>query len=419
MSGSGPRCVVIGAGHAAAQLCVSLTDAGWPGSITVIGDEPHAPYHRPPLSKTYLSPSAPEPLQWIRPAQFYRDHDITLMLGERVASIDRATKSVHLAQGAVEYDLLVLATGSRHSRPPLPGIDHPNVLTLQTAGQAELMRGRLRPQTSVIVIGGGFIGLEVAASLRKHETQVVVLERADRVLSRVTSPQVSHYFEALHRQHGVDLHTSVNVTAVAEEAGPMVVRTEAGDAFPADFVVVGAGAAANAELAKAAGLAVSNGIEVDQHNRTSDPAIYAMGDCCNQHHPRYGLRLRLESVQNALEQAKTVAASILEQPRAHDVLPWFWSDQYDVKLQTVGISTGYDQCLTRGEAEPGQPFSAWYFRAGRLVAVDAVNDSRMYAVAGKLLQAGLCPARALIGDSAVTAKMLLQSAQENPHAQAS
>ncbi|KAA1261111.1 Rhodocoxin reductase [Rubripirellula obstinata] len=414
------KCVIVGSGHSAAQLCVSLTHAGRSGKIpveiTVIGDEPHAPYHRPPLSKTYLNPAAPEPLQFIRPENFYRENSIEMRLGKRVESIDRQAKQVCLGGETIPYDVLALATGSTHRRPPIPGIDHPDVLTLQTAAQADVIRDRIRSDRCVVVIGAGFIGLEFAASLRKLGVRVAVLERMERVLSRVTSLDVSRFFEAMHRHHGVELHTSVNVTAVDEVEGRLVVRTENGSDFTADFVVVGAGAAPNDQLARQAGLDVDNGVRVNEYNQTSDPDIYAMGDCCNQFHPIYSAQLRIESVQNALDQAKTVAASILGKPVKQNTMPWFWSDQYDVKLQIAGVSTGFDQCLIRGSAKLGESFSAWYLKQGRLLAVDAINDARAYAVAGKLIPTGMCPRLELITDTNITPKELLQSAKEESNA---
>lgn len=410
------RCVIVGGGHSAAQLCVSLTQANWSGRITIVGDEPHAPYHRPPLSKSYLNPEASHSLQHIRPDNFYADHRIEMLLGSSVDSIDRAAKRVMVGDQTVEYDILVLATGSKHGRPPITGIDHDRVFTLQTASQADVIRDQIRSDSSVVIIGAGFIGLEVAASLRKQGVHVMVLERMDRVLSRVTSTQVSRFFEKLHRQNEVELHTSVNVSTVEEVQGKLFVRTDDGRMFEADFVVVGVGATPNDQLARRAGLDVQNGIIVNQHNQTCDADIYAMGDCCNQFHPIYQTRLRLESVQNAIDQAKTVAASIAGNSEVQNSLPWFWSDQYDVKLQIAGVSTGYDQCLIRGTAEPAESFSAWYLKRGRLIAVDAVNDSRAYAVASKLIPAGLCPDREMIVDPDRSAKDLLQSAKKAKHA---
>jgi len=411
-----PHCVVVGAGHAAAQLCASLVQGKWPGRITVVGDEPHAPYHRPPLSKTQLTPGqageASGP-QMIRPAAFYDDHGVTLRTGARAAAIDRDAKRVELDGGeALAYDTLVLATGSTHRRPPVKGIDLPGVYTLQTAAHAEAVRGRLAGARQVVVIGAGFIGLEVAASLRKLGVGVTVLEFADRPLARVTSAPVSAFFAALHRGHGVDLRTNTAAARITPDGDGLSVETSAGDTLPADFVVVGAGAAANDQLAGAAGLETGNGIHVDEHNRTTDPSIYAVGDCCNQFHPLYETRLRLESVQNATDQAKTAAAAIAGSPRPHVALPWFWSDQYDVKLQIAGVSTGYDDCVIRGTPEPGHAFSAWYLKDGRLLAVDAVNDARAYAVGSKIIPTGGCPDAKLIADPATAPKDLIASARQ-------
>lgn len=421
MSDALPHCVVVGAGHAAAQLCASLVQAKsqskWPGRLTVIGDDPLAPYHRPPLSKTQLSPVDPPPVQMIRAEAFYADHGIALRTGERVQRIDRDAKRVELAGddgGAAEtldYDKLVLATGSTHRRPPVKGIDLPGVYTLQTAAHAEAVRGRLAGAKQVVVIGAGFIGLEVAASLRKLGVGVTVLEFADRPLARVTSGPVSDFFAALHRGHGVDLRTSTAAASIEADGDGLSVTTSAGDVLPADFVVVGAGAAANDQLAADAGLETGNGVHVDENNRTTDPSIYAIGDCCSQHSALYGTRMRLESVQNATDQAKTAAAAILGAPRPHVALPWFWSDQYDVKLQIAGVSTGYDNCVIRGTPEPGHAFSAWYLKDGRLLAVDAVNDARAYAVGSKIIPTRGCPDAKLIADPATAPKDLIASAR--------
>ncbi|QDT68506.1 Rhodocoxin reductase [Planctomycetes bacterium MalM25] len=410
---SGPHCVVVGAGHAAAQLCASLVQAKWPGRVTVIGDEPHAPYHRPPLSKTQLDASREQPLQAIRPDAFYDDNGIELLLGNRVDAIDRDAKHVRVGDRTIDYDALVLATGSTHHKPPIAGVEHPRVLTLQTAQQAAVVRRLAADAHSAVIIGAGFIGLEVASSLRKLRLEVTVLELAERVLSRVTCPEVSAFFARLHRDHGVDLRTGVAAEGIEERGGRLSVATKGGDAFPADFVVIGAGATPNVKLALDAGLEVDNGVVVNEFNQTSDPAVYAVGDCCNQHQPRYGARMRLESVQNANDQAKTVAAALAGEPRPHDALPWFWSDQYDVKLQIAGVSTGYDQLVLRGDPESGPPFSAWYLKDGRLLAVDAINDPRAYAVASRLIPARKRPDLAQVADPGADLKMVLNTAQES------
>lgn len=412
MSVDEAHCVVVGAGHAAAQLCGSLRQLDWPGRITLIGDEPVLPYHRPPLSKSQLDPRSPEPIQLIRPEAFYRDGEIETITGQRVVALDRISRRVMLeSDRSLGFDVLVLATGSTHQKPPIPGADHARVMTLQTAAQAEAIRVLVPNTQKVVVIGGGFIGLEAAASLRKLGVQVTVLEFADRVLSRVTSPEVSSYFAKLHRGNGVELQTSTAATAICERDGQLEVATQSGDEISADFVLVGVGALPNVQLAEASGLEVDNGVLVNAFNQTSDPKIYAIGDCCRQHHPLYGTHLRLESVQNASDQAKTAALSIAGSPKPHEAVPWFWSDQYDTKFQIAGVSNGYDRNVTRGTPEPGQSFSIWYFKSDKLIAVDAINDPSSYAVAGRVIPAGKSPDSALIADVAVSPKEILQSAR--------
>ncbi|MEM6550632.1 MAG: FAD-dependent oxidoreductase [Planctomycetota bacterium] len=407
------HCIIVGAGHAAAQLCASLRQHGWAGRLTFIGDEPVLPYHRPPLSKTYFKPQddsgqSPE-LQWIRPEAFYQDHAIERRLGQPVESIDRDAKTVRLGDETLVYDALVLATGSIHRRPPIEGIDHPRVFSLRTAQDADAIRDSLPEAKHAAVIGAGFIGLEVAASLRTLGLGVTVFEMADRVLARVTGEATSGYYEALHRGHGVDLRTSASVSAIRENNGRLSLMTGDNMACEADFVIVGAGAQPNQMLAFDAGLDCDNGILVDEHNRTSDGSVFAIGDCCNQYHPMYGTRLRIESIQNATDQGKALAAVLAGAPTPKIGLPWFWSDQYDVKLQIAGLSTGYDRCIARGEPEPGATFSLWYLKAGRLIAVDAMNDPRSYVIASKLIPKGAEPDPELIADPTQDLKPLLTS----------
>jgi 3-phenylpropionate/trans-cinnamate dioxygenase ferredoxin reductase subunit len=408
MNPADQSCVIIGAGHAAAQLCASLRQSEWPGRITLIGDEPIVPYHRPPLSKSHLDPAADASTQLIRPLSFYTLNKVDLKLGHRVRSIDRETRTVDVGHANIPYDMLVLSTGSSHRRPAITGIEHPRVLSLRTADDAAALRERIRDARRVAIIGAGFIGLEVAASLRKLGREVVVFETADRVLSRVTSPEVSSFFEALHRRHDVDLRTGVSITKIDERGGRLsLFAADESEVCRADLIVLGAGATPNGDLARLAGLETDNGIVVDDRNRTSDPAIYAMGDCCNQVHPIYQTRLRLESVQNATDQAKVVAAAICNQPASAPTLPWFWSEQYDVKLQIAGISTHYDQCVIRGCPEPGRAFSAWYLRQRRLIAVDAINDARAYVIGSKLIPRGAQPAAEVLTDTQRDLKELL------------
>jgi len=412
-----PSVVIVGAGHGAAQLCASLHHAQWPGRIILVGEEPLHPYHRPPLSKTQLDPDQPLSPQWIRPLDFYRSESFQLRLAERVEVINRSKKTICTRAGSIPYDALVLCTGALPRVPPIPGIDHPRVLTLRNAHDADTLRQHLSTARKAVVIGAGFIGLEVAASLRKLNRDVTVLEQAERVLARVACPAVSDYFGALHRAHGVELVTNTVVTDVREtEIGTMAVHCATGEIHEGDVVLLGAGAMPATELAVAAGLEVDQGVVVNEFNQTSDPAIFAIGDCCTQWYAPAGRRLRLESVQNAVDQAKTVAAALMGQPKAHKALPWFWSDQYDLKLQIVGVSESTDEVVLRGDGVPGQPFSAWYFRQGRLCAVDAINDSAIYAVASKLLQSGRQPDATLIQDPAIVPKAILTLSQEYAHA---
>ena len=409
------HCVIVGAGHAAAQLCASLRQAQWPGRITLVGDEPSVPYHRPPLSKSQLDPGADSPLQMIRPADFYATQQVELRLAHTARSIDRETRTVDVGQTKLPYDVLVLATGSLNRLPPITGIEHPRVFSLRTAADAEALRAQVQNAQHVAVIGAGFIGLEVASALRKIGRDVTVLEMANRVLSRVTSPAVSTYFESLHRKQGVNLRTGVSVSMIQEEEGQLILLE--GDhsvVCRADLVVLGAGARPNDDLARLADLEVKNGILVDEANRTCDPAIFAMGDCCNQFRPLYQTRLRLESVQNATDQAKVIAAAICGLPLPAETLPWFWSDQYEVKLQIAGVSAGYDQCILRGVAEPGSSFSAWYLNEGRLIAVDAINDPRAYVIASKLILRGARPSPQVLADAGRELKELLPSGIKTP-----
>ena len=410
------HCVIIGAGHGAAQLCASLRQERWEGPVTLIGAEPYLPYHRPPLSKTQLDPDSDTTLQLIRPEEFYARQQIDTKLGVRVTAIDREHKRVETGTREIAYDKLVLCLGSLHRRPPIDGIGHEKVFVLQTATDAGVLRHAAKPGARAVIIGGGFIGLEVAASLRKRGLDVTVLELAPRVLSRVTSPEVSGYFENLHRSHGVSLHLGVSVTGIEDGGGGLKVHVAEGREYAADFVVLGVGAAANTALAETAGLETAQGILVDEFNRTSDPDIYALGDCCNQFRPRYQQRMRLESVQNAVDQAKTVAASLAGHASPHDALPWFWSDQYESKLQIAGVSTGYDRVIVRGTTGSGGAFSAWYYHGEKLLAVDAVNDSLAYAVGTKLLQAGLDPAPEDVANLNLETKRLQTIAKEQTHA---
>jgi 3-phenylpropionate/trans-cinnamate dioxygenase ferredoxin reductase component len=372
------RIVIIGAGQAAAQLAQSLNQAGFAGSIRIIGDEPYAPYQRPPLSKKFLSERpAPESL-YFRPESFWHDKGVALDLGTAAAAIVRRNRQVMLADGrAVPYDALVLTTGTRARELRLPGAGFAGVFSLRRIDDVRRLRPALDEARRVVIIGGGYIGLEVAAVVRSEGRDVTVLEAEDRVLKRVTSPVLSQYFDEVHREHGVDLRFGARLAGIEGEGRVSGLRLTDGTALAADLVLVAVGARANDDLAAAASLECQDGVVVDECGRTADPLIYAAGDCTRFPSRRYARHLRLECVQNAIDQAKAVATAILGAPAAYDPVPWFWSDQYDIKLQMAGLSDGYDAVETVGDRAQHK-FSVEYRRNGRLIAVDAVNDGRAY-----------------------------------------
>ncbi len=410
MSASAPACVIVGGGHAGAQCALSLRRLGWSGRITVVGDEPIHPYHRPPLSKGYLKGEATFDQILIRPVSVYAQQAIEFRLDARVVEIDRAKRAAILADGAaLAYDKLVLATGSHNRKPPIEGIDLPGVHLLRTANECDTLRGAIAGASRALILGGGFIGLEVAASLRRQGREVTVLEREPRILSRVTSPEMAKVLHGIHREEGVEIHTGVTVSAIRRGAGLYRVETKEHAEYAAELVVAGTGAAPNTLLAEAAGLAVDNGIRVDAACRTSDPDIFAIGDCTCQHHPMYERDIRLECVQNATDQARTAASAIAGHPIPPRALPWFWSDQYDIKLQMAGLSNGYDDMVLR--RHPGLPrsLSAWYFMGERLIAVAAVNDAIAYTVGSKLISLGKAVDRTRIADPNVDIKTLMDN----------
>lgn len=388
--------VIVGAGQAALSTAEALRAAQYTGAITLLGDEATGPYHRPPLSKAWLSGEMDAgQLQMRAPEMLARKH-IDLRTGVRVTAVDRTARCVTLADGStLPYSALVLATGSRPRRLPLPGADAHGVLTLRTRDDASaLSDGLARCATAglpLVVMGGGFIGLEVAATARKKGLAVTVLEAAPRLLGRVLAPALSDWYAELHRDHGVQLVLGAQTTHLTANAEGWVngVALADGTVLPAGLVLMGVGAVANDELAQAAGLACERGIVVDACGRTTDPHVFAAGDCTARRLAD-GALLRLESVQNATEQGKSVAAAILGQERPFTATPWFWSDQYDRKLQMAGLSAGADQWVVRGELG-GASFSVYHFNGGRLVAVDSVNAAKDHLQARKLLDAGRHP----------------------------
>ena len=395
--------LIIGAGQAGVQAAEALRTGGYTAPITMLGDEPIGPYHRPPLSKAWLAGEVDAAQLVMRSAEVLARKTITLRTGVRVASIDRGAQVVHLDSGeALPYQGLVLATGSRPRALNLPGADAPNVLPLRTRADADAISTELQACVAqglpVVVVGGGFIGLEVAATARKKGLAVTVVEMAPRLLGRVLAPLLSDWYAELHRGHGVTVELGAGVAGIDTEGGrATAVRGTAGQRWPAGLVLVGIGVEANDELARAAGLDCERGIVVDACARTSDPAIVAAGDCAARRQGD-GSLLRLESVNNATEQGKSAAAALLGQARPFTGTPWFWSDQYDRKLQMAGLSTGSDDWVLRGSLQaPG--FSVWHFKGGRLIAVDTVNAAKDHLLARKLLDAGRSPTPAQVADT--------------------
>ena len=346
--------VVIGAGQAAAQLAISLRQGHFAGPILLIGDETHLPYQRPPLSKKFLvDRPAPDTL-FLRPENFWRDQNVTLQLGAPVAAVDARRRRVALGDGQeIGYGTLVFATGTRARALPVSGIDLPGVHSLRRIDDIARLRPALDDARRVVIVGGGYIGLEVAASMRHEGRAVTVLEAEDRVMKRVTGETISSFFDAFHRKRGVDIQLGSRLAGIEGETRVTGVRLADGETLPADIALIATGARANDEIAAAAGIACEDGIMVDELARTRAPDTYAIGDCARFPSRRYGRRIRLECVQNAIDQAKAAAAALLGKPEPYDPVPWFWSDQYELKLQIAGLMDGYDQATTVGDLASG------------------------------------------------------------------
>jgi 3-phenylpropionate/trans-cinnamate dioxygenase ferredoxin reductase component len=375
--------VVIGAGQAAAQLAMSLRQGGLTSPIIVIGQEPYFPYQRPPLSKKFLSaPRTPDTLL-LRSEAFWRDREVAFHLGTPVAAVDPTRHAATLTDGReFTYGCLVFATGTSARPLSAPGIMLPGVFCVRTIEDVLRVRPALDRARRIVIVGAGYIGLEVAAAAGTEGRHVTVLEAEERVLKRVTGGSVSAFFDQVHRARGAEIRLNTRLGAIEGETSVTGVRTAANEHLPADLVLIAVGARANDELAIAAGLACQDGILVDETARTANPNIYAVGDCTRFPSRRYGRALRLECVQNAIDQAKAAAASILKAPMAYDPVPWFWSDQYDLKLQIAGLADGHQRTEVIGDPQAGR-FSVEYQCDGRLVAVDAINDARAHMMARK------------------------------------
>lgn len=399
------RIVIAGAGQAAVQAVQSLRQGGYAGELTIVGEETALPYQRPPLSKAYMKGELEEKRLYFRTAAWYADNKVEVMLGTHAVRIDRAGQILHLSHGAeLPYDALTLATGARPRKLPCQGADLGNVHDLRTLADVERIRPQMVAGRRIVIIGAGYIGLESAAVARQMDLDVTVLEMAPRVLARVTSPVMSEFYAAEHRGQGVKILTSTALSHLEGRDGQVSAAILGDDtALPADIVLVGIGILPNEELAKEAGIACSNGILTDRDARTSDARVFAAGDCAARPLVHYGRTGRLESVHNAIEQGKFAAAAILRQPRPVEDCPWFWSDQYDLKLQIAGLSTGYDQIVLRGDPKD-RKFAAFYLKNGALIAVDAVNSPPEFLASKKLIIAGAKPDPAMLANISIPMK---------------
>jgi 3-phenylpropionate/trans-cinnamate dioxygenase ferredoxin reductase component len=394
--------IIVGASHAAAQLATSLRQGGWDGKISVVGNEALPPYHRPPLSKAYLAGEKHSDELLIRPAAFYEKSNIDLVLGTRVSGLDRETKVITLHDGgSIPYTKLALTTGASVRKLLIPGHELEGVFYLRDLNDVNRIRGFIGAGKSAVIIGGGYIGLETAASMRKLGMKVTVLEALPRILQRVTAPQVSAFYSRVHNEEGVDIITGAAVESLQGRGVVQAVKLADGTSLQADLVVIGVGVLPATELAERAGLEVDNGIVVDEYARTSDPNIVAAGDCTNHYNPIYNRRLRLESVQNATDQAKTAANTLCGKLESYHALPWFWSDQYDLKLQIAGLSQGFDRVVLRGSSEQGRSFAAFYFCGDRLLAVDAVNRPKEFMAVRRALIASQSADPAKLADETI------------------
>ena len=396
--------VIIGAGQAGSSLAIKLRALGYQGTVTLIGEEPYAPYQRPPLSKTYLLGEMALERLYLRPEEVYRDQNIELRLGTQVTAIDPVAQVISLGAETLSYDQLALTTGSTpRLLPEAIGGRLKNVFAVRGLADVDAMRPAFERGGHVLIIGGGYIGLEAAAVAAKRGLKVTLVEMADRILQRVACAQTSDYFRALHQSHGVTLLEGVGLSSLTGTDHVTAAILSNGTTLDIDFALVGVGIQPNTQLADAAGLTLNNGIETNALGQTSQSIIWAAGDCAS--FPYQGQRIRLESVPNAIDQAEVVAANMLGAQKAYHATPWFWSDQYDVKLQIAGLNQGFENVVTRiGEA--GR--SHWYYKAGQVLAVDAMNDPRAYMVAKRLIEVGKTADPALVADPGSDLKALLR-----------
>ncbi|MGB0902542.1 NAD(P)/FAD-dependent oxidoreductase [Halocynthiibacter sp.] len=397
--------IVIGAGQAGSSLTAKLRKLGFDGQVTLIGEESAPPYQRPPLSKAYLLGEMERERLFLRPESFYADQKIDLRLGARVDAIDAAAKTVTVGGEVLQYDQLALTTGSEPRRLPAAiGGDLDGIYTVRGLPDVDAMAPEFMKGRHVLIIGGGYIGLEAAAVAAKSGLKVTLVEMADRILQRVASTETSDFFRKLHGEHGVDIREGVGLARLTGEGRVTGAELSDGSTLDVDFVIAGVGITPATGLAELAGLDLENGIKTDAQGRTSDAAIFAAGDCAS--FPRAGGRIRLESVPNAIDQAELVAENMVGAEKTYVPQIWFWSDQYDVKLQIAGLNTGFDQVVVR---DGGASRSHWYYRDGQLIAVDAMNDPRGYMVGKRLIDAGKNADPAVVADASADLKPLLKT----------
>ncbi|MEP5762435.1 MAG: FAD-dependent oxidoreductase [Litoreibacter sp.] len=397
--------IVIGAGQAGSSCSAKLRNLGYQGDITLIGAETAPPYQRPPLSKAYLLGEMERERLYLRPEKFYADQDITLRLDATVTAISPDAKTVSLGDETLQYDDLVLTTGSDPRRLPASiGGDLDGIYVVRSLSDVDSMEPEFRQGQRALIVGGGYIGLEAAAVAAKLGVKVTLLEVADRILKRVAAPETSEYFRNLHRQHGVDIRESIGLDHLEGDTRVKTAYLSDGTELDVDFVIAGVGIAPADSLAGAAGLTLENGIKTDSFGRTSDPHVWAAGDCAS--FPWRDTQMRLESVQNAIDQAELVAQNILGEQKSYEPKPWFWSDQFDVKLQIAGLNTGYTHVAVR---QDGAATSHWYYGEDTLLAVDAMNDPRAFMVGKRLIESNKSPSADAISDPNTALKDLLRA----------
>ena len=401
------RVVVVGAGQAGSSLVAKLRNGGFEGSVTLIGDEPAPPYQRPPLSKKYLLGEMELERLYLRPESFYDENAIDLRLSAKVSDIDRTAQEIVVGGERLGYDHLVLTTGSVPRRLPAAiGGALDGVFVVRDLKDVDTMAPGFGPGKRVLIVGGGYIGLEAAAVAASKGLQVVLVEMADRILQRVAAKETSDFFRTLHQGHGVDIREGVGLTRLTGDGHVAGAELSDGTQLDVDFVIVGVGIAPATALAEAAGLEIENGIKVNALGQTSDPAIWAAGDCAS--FPHDGERIRLESVPNAIDMAECVAENIMGADKTYVPQPWFWSDQYDVKLQIAGLNTGYDRIIARPGDGPTNA-SFWYYKGDQLLAVDAMNEPRAYMVGKRLIDGGKTADPAIVADPEADLKQLMRA----------